>query len=159
MRDLDPAPSAGLRGILSELQLGIALLRALERERPGTFLDFDAVLHHRTQTRKEIDFVGPPGTREVDDAELAEHFAHDRIKVPGVPGGVLDGQADPHHEKSSLYHEKSNTVARPARGLPGDDPRILPPRTANTYLQESPISDGGDQPNVGPPRTNAMRDS
>ena len=31
----------------------------MERERPGTFLDFDAVLHHRTQTRKEIDFVGP----------------------------------------------------------------------------------------------------
>ena len=47
------------RGILSEQQLGIALLRAMERERPGTFLDFDAVLHHRTQTRKEIDFVGP----------------------------------------------------------------------------------------------------
>jgi len=47
------------RGILSEQQLGIALLRVLERERPGTFLDFDAVMHHRTQTRKEIDFVGP----------------------------------------------------------------------------------------------------
>lgn len=33
--------------------------RALERERAGTFLDFDGVLHHRSQTRKEIDFVGP----------------------------------------------------------------------------------------------------
>ena len=53
-------PLPGLdRGILSEQQLGIALLRALERARPGAFLDFDAVLHHRTQTRKEIDFVGP----------------------------------------------------------------------------------------------------
>ncbi|MXX33611.1 MAG: ATP-binding protein [Gemmatimonadetes bacterium] len=53
-----PQPGLG-RGILSEQQLGIALLRALERARPGAFLDFDAVLHHRTQTRKEIDFVGP----------------------------------------------------------------------------------------------------
>lgn len=53
-------PQPGLdRGIFSEQQLGIALLRASERQRPGTFLDFDAVLHHRTQTRKEIDFVGP----------------------------------------------------------------------------------------------------
>lgn len=46
-------------GILSEQQLGIALLRSREREAPGTILDYDAVLHHRTPTRKEIDFVGP----------------------------------------------------------------------------------------------------
>ncbi len=53
-------PPRGLaRGILSEQQLGIALLRARERVEPGTLLDYDAVLHHRTRTRKEIDFVGP----------------------------------------------------------------------------------------------------
>lgn len=43
----------------SEQQLGMALLRAAERERPGTLVDFAAVLHHRSNTRREIDFVGP----------------------------------------------------------------------------------------------------
>jgi len=46
-------------GLLSEQQLGTALLRSFARDRPGGLLDFDSVLHHRTPTRKEIDFVGP----------------------------------------------------------------------------------------------------
>ena len=37
----------------------MALLRAAERATPGGFVGFDRVLHHRTATRKEIDFVGP----------------------------------------------------------------------------------------------------
>ena len=49
-----PDPSA-----LSEQQLGMALLRSFEREHPGSYMEFDRVLHHRTRTRKEIDFVGP----------------------------------------------------------------------------------------------------
>lgn len=53
-------PQQGLHlGILSEQQLGIALMRSRERMTPGTFLEYEAVLHHRTRTRKEIDFVGP----------------------------------------------------------------------------------------------------
>lgn len=55
-RGLDPMPDASL---LSEQQLGIALLRATEREDSGSLLDYASVLHHRTPTRKEIDFVGP----------------------------------------------------------------------------------------------------
>ena len=43
---------------LSQQQLGLALLRATERTAPGT-LGYDQVLHHRTASRKEIDFVGP----------------------------------------------------------------------------------------------------
>ncbi len=43
----------------SEQQLGIALLRGLEHDEPGRYMDFDRVLHHRTASRKEIDFVGP----------------------------------------------------------------------------------------------------
>ena len=35
----------------------MALLRALEREEPGTYLEFDRVLHHRTKSGTEIDFV------------------------------------------------------------------------------------------------------
>ena len=49
-----PDPSA-----LSEQQLGMALLRSFEREHPGSYMECDRVLHHRTRTRKEIDFVGP----------------------------------------------------------------------------------------------------
>ena len=49
-----PDPSA-----LSEQQLGMALLRSFERGHPGSYMEFDRVLHHRTSTRKEIDFVGP----------------------------------------------------------------------------------------------------
>ena len=44
---------------LSQQQLGMALLRAAERESPGAHVEFDRVLHHRTASRKEIDFVGP----------------------------------------------------------------------------------------------------
>ena len=44
---------------LSQQQLGLALLRATERTAPGTLLGHDQVLHHRSASRKEIDFVGP----------------------------------------------------------------------------------------------------
>ena len=45
--------------LLSEQQLGMALLRALEREEPGAYLEFDRVLHHRNKSGTEIDFVSP----------------------------------------------------------------------------------------------------
>ena len=32
---------------------------ASERASPGAHVEFDQVLHHRTRTRREIDFVGP----------------------------------------------------------------------------------------------------
>lgn len=44
--------------VLSEQQLGMALLRSIERRRPGSFMEFDQVLYHRTPARKEVDFVG-----------------------------------------------------------------------------------------------------
>ena len=37
----------------------MALLRSFERDDPGSTMEFGRVLHHRTRTRKEIDFVGP----------------------------------------------------------------------------------------------------
>lgn len=46
-------------GPMSEQQLGIALVRSFARTDPSGYLNFDAVLHHKTPTRKEIDFVGP----------------------------------------------------------------------------------------------------
>ena len=61
---LDPAyaalgPSRPDDSQLAEQQLGVALLRSCERARPGSYLDFAEVLHHRSNTRREIDFVGP----------------------------------------------------------------------------------------------------
>ena len=50
-----PTPDDSL---VSEQQLGMALLRSFEREQPGSFVEFDQVLHHRSNTRREIDFVG-----------------------------------------------------------------------------------------------------
>ncbi len=51
-------PEALDAGALSEQQLGMTLLRCLTRKDPADFFNFDGVLHHRTRTRKEIDFVG-----------------------------------------------------------------------------------------------------
>ena len=45
--------------VLSEQQLGVALLRSLEREKPGSYVHSDGVLYHRTKSQREIDFVGP----------------------------------------------------------------------------------------------------
>ena len=52
----DPAPDFTR---LSQQQIGMALLRASERASPGVHVEFDRVLHHRTRSRKEVDFVGP----------------------------------------------------------------------------------------------------
>lgn len=55
---LIPGPAPDL-SILSEQQLGLALQRNIEAQRPGSFLDSDRILYHRTASRTEIDFVGP----------------------------------------------------------------------------------------------------
>ena len=43
---------------LSEQQLGMALLRSIERRHPSSYVDFGRLLYHRNQTSREIDFVG-----------------------------------------------------------------------------------------------------
>ena len=55
---LVPGPTPDF-SILSEQQLGMALLRSIESRFPGSYLDFDRVLYHRSPSRTEIDFVGP----------------------------------------------------------------------------------------------------
>ncbi len=44
---------------LTEQQLGVALMRAHERDDPGSFRDSDAMLYYRSATGNEVDFVGP----------------------------------------------------------------------------------------------------
>ena len=53
------APRSSDFGPMSEQQLGMVLVRSFARDDPGGYLNFEAVLHHRTPTRKEVDFVGP----------------------------------------------------------------------------------------------------
>ncbi len=48
---------------LTEQQIGMALARCSERARPGTFSTHATVLHHRTKTKKEVDFIGAPGLK------------------------------------------------------------------------------------------------
>jgi len=50
-----PAPEASH---LTEQQLGLALLRQLEKERPGSYAEFASVMYLKTSS-KEVDFVGP----------------------------------------------------------------------------------------------------
>jgi predicted AAA+ superfamily ATPase len=52
-----PAVGAPSSSVLSEQQLGITLLRQRELKRPGSFIRTDTLMHYRTDTRKEIDFV------------------------------------------------------------------------------------------------------
>ncbi len=44
--------------VLSEQQLGMVLLRNLEQDHPGSYVQFDRVLHYRSKSGAEIDFVG-----------------------------------------------------------------------------------------------------
>ena len=44
---------------LSEQQIGLALLRRLERERTGAAVRHDSLLYYRSSTNAEIDFVSP----------------------------------------------------------------------------------------------------
>lgn len=55
----NPAYIAPDAARLSEQQIGLALARAIESERPLSFAQANGVLHQRTNTNKEVDFVGP----------------------------------------------------------------------------------------------------
>ena len=66
----DPAPDLP---VLSEQQLGMALLRNLETHDPGGNLDFDKVLHHRSPTKAEIDFVGPDLGEVAIESRYVDH--------------------------------------------------------------------------------------
>ncbi len=63
MARLAPIRSSGLiaeadASAIGEQQLGVELLRSLEREQPGSYVQFSDVMYQRTAT-KEVDFSGP----------------------------------------------------------------------------------------------------
>lgn len=52
----NPTPS---QDVLSEQQLGLALLRAIHRDGAGSIEDYSQLMFMKTPSRSEIDFVGP----------------------------------------------------------------------------------------------------
>ena len=70
-----PAPEFS---VLSEQQLGLALLRSIEARDPGSYLDFDRILYHRTPSRTEIDFVGP----DLGDMAIESKYVDSRWRTP-----------------------------------------------------------------------------
>lgn len=55
---------------LSEQQLGMALLRSIERRRPSSYVDFGRLLYYRSKTNREIDFVG----RDLGDIAIESKY-------------------------------------------------------------------------------------
>ena len=64
--------------VLFEQQLGMALLRSIEAQRPGSYLDFDRILHHRSPSRAEIDFVGP----DLGEVAIESKYVDGRWRSP-----------------------------------------------------------------------------
>ena len=64
----------------------MALLRASERASPGAHVEFDRVLHHRTRTRKEIDFVGPGfGGVSIESKYVDGRWRRDALTLKASP--------------------------------------------------------------------------
>lgn len=64
----DPDPT-----LLTEQQIGRALVLSYEAEQPGTLLDFAGVLFRTTPARKEVDFVGAGFPRVGIEAKYVDH--------------------------------------------------------------------------------------
>ena len=99
-----PDPSA-----LSEQQLGMALLRSFERDHPGSYMEFDRVLYHRTRTRKEIGFVGPVfGGIAIESKYIDGRWQRDAQTLAASGGrGIVT-------TRSELNLENANVMAIPA---------------------------------------------
>ncbi len=74
---LEPGPTPDV-SVLSEQQLGMALLRNAEMSSTGTYFDFDRVLYHRSASRKEIDFVGP----DLGEVAIESKYVDGRWRTP-----------------------------------------------------------------------------
>lgn len=77
---------------ISEQQVALALLRALEREVPGTAIRHDHLLYYRSSTGAEIDFVGasfPDGCVESKYVDRGWGRAFQTIEASGREGGIV----------------------------------------------------------------------
>jgi predicted AAA+ superfamily ATPase len=77
---------------VSEQQVGLAILRALERRSPGAAIRHDRLLYYRSAKGAEIDFVSPdfPGTCvESKFVDRAWGRAFQTIEASGRPTGIV----------------------------------------------------------------------
>jgi predicted AAA+ superfamily ATPase len=71
---------------LSEQQVGLCLLRNVGADDAVSLADFDSVLHHRTATRAEIDFVGARlGTVAVESKYVDDGWSREMQTVRASP--------------------------------------------------------------------------
>jgi uncharacterized protein len=77
---------------VSEQQMAIALLRALEEETPGAAVRHDTLLYYRSRTRAEIDFVSPSFRRTCVESKFVDRGwgrAFQTIEASGRGMGVV----------------------------------------------------------------------
>lgn len=106
MARLAPIRSSGLiaeadASVVSEQQLGMELLRSLEREQPGSYAQFGDVMYQRTAS-KEVDFCGPRfGRLGFEGKYVDSGWKHEALTVRAAFGsgvlatrGLLDTSGD-----------------------------------------------------------------
>lgn len=76
-----PAPEPS---VVSEQQLGLALLRSIEAQEPGSYTGFDRIMYHRSLSRTEIDFVGP----DLGDVAIESKYVDNRWRGPAATLGA-----------------------------------------------------------------------
>ena len=77
---------------LSEQQLAVALLRALEEESPGAAIRHDRLLYYRSRTGAEIDFVSPSFSAGCVESKFVDRGwgrAFQTIEASGRSAGVV----------------------------------------------------------------------
>lgn len=78
--------------VLSEQQLAMALLRALEKASPGAAMRHDRLLHYRSSTKAEIDFVAPDFAQTCFESKFVDRAwgrAFQTIEASGRRSGVV----------------------------------------------------------------------
>lgn len=79
---------------LSEQQVGLAVARAIERQRHGSFLAADGVLYERTPTDNEIDFVGPELELPIESKYVSSGWKREAQTAEAAYGrGILSTRA------------------------------------------------------------------
>jgi predicted AAA+ superfamily ATPase len=77
---------------LSEQQIAVALLRALEAESPGAAIRHDTLLYYRSRTRAEIDFVSPAFANTCVESRFVDRSwgrAFQTIEASGRRTGIV----------------------------------------------------------------------
>jgi uncharacterized protein len=77
---------------VSEQQIAVALLRALEVESPGAAIRHDTLLYYRSRTRAEIDFVSPSFAHTCVESKFVDRSwgrAFQTIEASGRRAGIV----------------------------------------------------------------------